>query len=338
MQTHSQIEKRVISNTETTKRAFRAFVGLMAMIFFVGMPAQALAGPSPKVKNESTGQIYTDLTVAINAATPGDSLELRGTFVGNFTITKNLMLEGVEDAVLDGGEAGTVLTIPGDIDVTVGLKNLTIQNGFSTTTPGGGINCTITTPSSLTLEKVKLVNNAGQYGGGLYFSSGNLIATECYVANNTATSMYLSGGGGGIYIIDAVASLSECEIEKNAAIGTDEGGNADGGGIFIYSSVCGLSKLKVKDNTASANGGGIAQHNGNSITTIQHCYIYRNIGAANGGGFYLQDSGDTANLIDTDLFENRSNNGGGIFAGSGTTLVLVDVEANKNRPNDIVEF
>lgn len=249
------------------------------------------------------------------------------------------MLEGVEDAVLDGGEAGTVLTIPGDIDVSVGLKNLTIQNGFSTTTPGGGINCTITTPSSLTLEKVKLVNNAAQYGGGLYFSSGNLIATECYVANNTATSMYLSGGGGGIYIIDAVASLSECEIEKNAAIGTDEGGgDADGGGIFIYSSLCALSRLKVKDNTASANGGGISQHNANSISTIQHCYIYRNIAAANGGGFYLQDSLDTSNLIDTDLFENRSNNGGGIFAGSGTRLVLVDVEANKNRPNDIVEF
>src|SRR4029077_14086413 len=78
------------------------------------------------------------LHAKISAGTPGDTLLIRGTCTGNFTVSKNLTLQGASTAAtLDGGGAGTTLTISSGAIVTV--RALTITGGAKIG-DGGGIN------------------------------------------------------------------------------------------------------------------------------------------------------------------------------------------------------
>ncbi len=53
------------------------------------------------------------LQAAIDAAGPGDTLQIQGTCFGHFVIDHDLTLEGTgDDPTLDGGGSGTVLTVP----------------------------------------------------------------------------------------------------------------------------------------------------------------------------------------------------------------------------------
>src|SRR5437899_2977513 len=69
-----------------------------------------------------------DLQAAIDAAASGSTLHVKGTCTGQFTISKDLVLEGHgKRATLDGGNAGPVLTI--QEGSTVQVVRLTITHG-----------------------------------------------------------------------------------------------------------------------------------------------------------------------------------------------------------------
>jgi hypothetical protein len=75
------------------------------------------------VVDQETQASYTSLQAAEVAASPGDTLSAIGTCTGTTVITKNLTITG--GATLDGGHAGSVLTIePG---VTLTISSLTIH-------------------------------------------------------------------------------------------------------------------------------------------------------------------------------------------------------------------
>ena len=93
---------------------------LLAFYFCVCPPLQAHEGA--KAINETTGAVFSDLQAAIDAAGSGETLRLKGTFIGPFFVAKDLTLKGF--AVLDGAQAATVLTIS---SAHVTLENLTVQ-------------------------------------------------------------------------------------------------------------------------------------------------------------------------------------------------------------------
>lgn len=118
--------------------ASSVFLALSATLL-VATSAHAAPGKKKcKVENLDTGVKYTiDLQTAIDDATAGDVLEIKGVCKGNFTINKDLTLLGkgtnFVNAALDGDHAGRVLDITGG---TVLIENLTIRNGSSNL--GGG--------------------------------------------------------------------------------------------------------------------------------------------------------------------------------------------------------
>jgi hypothetical protein len=104
-------------------------LGLLAALPWTGSIASA-APTSCEVDNSATSASYSDLQAAINAASAGNTLEVKGTCVGTSIVTKNLRIKGVtKTSILDARDAGSTLTVNPSVSVTV--NRLTIQGGDS---------------------------------------------------------------------------------------------------------------------------------------------------------------------------------------------------------------
>ena len=133
-------------------RAFKArrhvaVVACMAMSLLLLTASGAMAAQS-KCLIVGAGGSYGTLQAAVNAATAGDKLKVKGTCYGDTTISKNLTITGQSNpgfgsATLNGGNnalsPGSVIVNRG---ATVAVTGLTITGGYSATiagnTGGGG--------------------------------------------------------------------------------------------------------------------------------------------------------------------------------------------------------
>ena len=90
------------------------------------------------------------LAAAIESADPDDELEITGICTGTYTLNKDLVLTGLTSrqfpiSTLDGGQAGSTLTVLAGVNAT--LTNLTITGGTGLPDPlhlgapgdGGGL-------------------------------------------------------------------------------------------------------------------------------------------------------------------------------------------------------
>lgn len=358
-----------------TKNPF-SIVGWKPLAYFMSLltaflicSAEIQATTTPRVKNETTGATFTDLQTAINAASPGDTLKLRGRFVTNltpFTITKSLTLIGTHDAVLDGNHLTEVLliseTAPNTVIVT--LEKLRIING-NVASSGGGIN----NNANLTLRRVRVENNsAAVLGGGIFNhvdaitggnSSGHLTIQESRINENTAQTgggIASSGitstqnavlviqdsgirrnvatlSGGGVFTTSSTNTIDETEFENNRA-------SDNGGGLFQTQSTSSISRTEFVENTA-INGGGIFNDGNadvpalNSSITMSSCCLHRNTATGFGGAIDNFDGG-ILTITRSAIKHNTANvDGGGIFNAITSTLVITDSEIIHNSPNDI---
>ncbi len=182
----------------------------------------------------STGCDFVSIQAAVDAAVPGDTLELGAeTFVETVSVAKDLTLRGAGTAatVVDGGAAGTVFTVDG---AAVTLVEMTIRNG-ATAGDGGGIR-SIGATARLWLDRCVVRDNlAGSRGGGLYNADGEVVITTDEITGNTAIEF-----GGGIYNENGSVTIRASAVHGNDA--TDFGG-----GISTY------GNLTLEDSTVSGN-------------------------------------------------------------------------------------
>ncbi|MFG2876886.1 hypothetical protein ACGFYU_18150 [Streptomyces sp. NPDC048337] len=192
-----------------------------------------------------------NLQTAINNAAAGDTLLVRGTCVGNFTIGKSLSLVGSSGATLNGNNAGRTLTVNGPTTVRVSLTALTLTGG--TADNGGGLfnnGATLTLSNSTvrnntaaeagggianflgvtTVNSTTVHDNTSKYGGGIAIGPGEATGATVFrstVRNNTATQL-----GGGILGFGH-ARVVGSTITANTA----QGGPLSGGGIYNFSNM-----------------------------------------------------------------------------------------------------
>ena len=239
------------------RRIGRARVGMgaplvlaLVAILFVLAASPALA--AIRTVNCGAGD---DLQAAITAASAGDTLRVRGTCTGHFSVSTSLTLKGVGVApTLDGGGTlGTTLTIA--VGVTVVVERLTITGGDGF--DGGGIN----NLGILTLKGSKVSGNAaGNRGGGIN-NLGTLTLKESAVSGNRA----VDGSGGGILNL-GTATLKESAVSGNTA-------RFYGGGI-LNAGTATLKESAVSGNTAGGTGGGIFNDGG--IVTLEESTVSGN--------------------------------------------------------------
>ena len=239
---------------------------------------------------------------------------------GPLTVTQNLFVQGPGPSLLSisGGNAVGVFSIGSPTTVTI--FGLTIENGTTAGTGGGGIY----NAGTLNLSNSTLSNNSS------YGSNGG--SGEC-------------GCGGGIFN-DTGGTLTVANTTISGGYVRSYSGDGNGGGIFNNTgATANLSNSTVSGNVGSV-GGGIVN---NGTLTIANSNLSGNnslvcCGGGVGGGIYI--GAGTVTISNTTI---SGNAGFGIFNGgytypvpypeyAGGTLVVSDSTIANNIGGDISNF
>jgi polymorphic membrane protein len=259
-------------------------------------------------------QLGADLQAALDAAGDGDTLIIRGTCRGNFTITnKSLTLQGVGGAMLDGNRSGTVLHVLGvrpdcpyfTATQTVTIDDLRITHG-QTSADGGGILVVGAPadqmPCNVVVNVVRssvLDNTAGGSGGGIATYAARVVLTNSRVRGNSATN-----GGGATSAFDRPMQIDGSTITDNSATNV-------GGGVWVpVGGSLRVNNSAIATNSAANAGGGLqldAPYLSEQVI-IRNSVIARNR-AVTGAG--INDDIKSLILIDSTLARNQASGSGG---------------------------
>lgn len=242
---------------------------------------------------------HATIAAAIAAVRSGGTVAVcAATFEERLTIDKPLTLKGLgaSVSVIKGGAGGPVLTIVGDVAVTV--SDLTISGGEGIANPGG----------RLTLRRCTVTEQSARERGAVQ-SGGTLLVEGCRIADNVSLA-----SGGGIAVDGGQATVRNSVIEGNTA-GDYGGGIVARGGTGLA-----LENVTVTGNEA-ANGGGVAS---TVPLVVTGGTLADNFGAYGAGLF----SRGKATLNDTVISGNQGDLGGGIYAAGELNLTGAQVFSN----------
>ncbi|MCY3574379.1 MAG: LysM peptidoglycan-binding domain-containing protein [Chloroflexi bacterium] len=223
-------------------------------------------------------------------------------------ITADLTING-DDNSLSGGDLSAIFWVE-NADVTI--RNLTISNGFSSTS-GGAI---FVDGGNLILEDSSVENNeALNSGGGIYANGARVTLIRSFVRNNVADS----GTGGGIYI--AGKSDNEHRLTIDESVFYNNRASQDGGAIHATGGAVEIKKSGFQDNGAD-EGGVIEIWNGTLVmhNTTLHNNSAREGGAVNAGAD--PDSTGSVALVHNTFTSNTAWERGGSIAMTGLTATL----------------
>ncbi len=288
----------------------------------VSMPAQGMTwyvdgsvGESGDGSSPETA--FKKIQEGIDAAWHGDTVMVaEGTYVENInfkgmniTLTSSDPLDPdvVAGTIIDGNQAGSVVSFAGtEIEACV-LSGFTIRNGKGSDAGGVWGNRT-----HATIENNVISSNSVGYGGGgmndcdgsIYGNTisgnstpnfgGGLRACDGTIRDNVITDN-LAGSGGG---------LDNCQ---GTIRGNTISGNSARGGGGLYNCGGTIEENTITGNSATAvSGGGLYECNG----IIQSNRISGNSAAENGGGLSSCD----AIIRDNSISENEAGgDGGGLY-------------------------
>ncbi len=274
-----------------------AALGLVAGMLVIFTPAAVSAAPSCAVSNARTHKDYSSLQTAVDAAKAGDTLEVKGTCVGNTSVGKTVTLKGVTNKAfpgtptLDGGGTGTVVHITNG---TTTIDGLTITNGVADVESvegnpccvGGGIAVSGVTAGAHLLNSVVTGNSAGVFGGGIDVDDGTLTLESSTVSGNTSSS------SGGIDSDFGTITLIDSAVSGNVATGGGTCTSANlscAGGIWNFGGTLTLIDSTVSGNSADDRGGGIVnQLSGALVTLSGTSTISSNTAGEFGGGIWIR--------------------------------------------------
>lgn len=203
---------------------------------------------------------------------------------------------GSRRTALDGGDSvdiGGVLDLKGIFGAYT-VRDLTVQNGFATGHPGGGIHAD-NLAGSLTVVRSKVLNSSSaSTGGGIHSVADELTIKKSTIANNRAESE-----GGGIYL---------------EAVGGNTGTKTS------------LRSSTVSGNQAAGNGGGLSANGTNIggapnppvVTALNSTFAANGTRGSGGGVWAIQ--GATASLDNVTIAHNDAETdgaGGGFGGGIG---------------------
>jgi len=285
---------------------------------------------------------YSKIQDAINVSVNGDTIIVRpGTYMENINFLGKAITvkseKGADVTIIDGNQAGSVVTFQNQEDEDSIIEGFTIFNGNAS-----GIFCDNSSPV-IGLNIIK--DNSALQGGGISCNNSSPEITNNFILNNSADS----DDGGGI----ATDNYSSPIITYNfitSNIAFDEGGGIQcddysspeisyntiisnsakwGGGIecIDFSSPI-ISNNIIKDNEASSDGGGILLKPGCSPSISQNI-ILSNTATSDGGGMFStteQPAYVSNNIISLNT---AGNTGGGTFC-HNSPLILTNNTITQN--------
>jgi parallel beta-helix repeat protein len=240
---------------------------------------------------------------------------LPGTYVENIDFLGRAITliseQGPDTTIIDGNQAGSVVTFSHDEGPDSKIEGFTIRNGMSTR--GGGISCIGSSPLiSNNIISGNIVTGAQGHGGGVYLHVYSSPAiTDNIISENSADQF-----GGGIYCnYYSSPTISGNTIAFNTA--------GEGSGLFFLNWATPIVHNNIiSDNFANDGPGGGIYCEFYSSLTLSSNTITRNFSYSNGGGIWCNSSYPT--ITNCILWDNSPDE---IFVNSGDpTVSYSDVE------------
>ena len=274
--------------------------------------------------------------VAANANPGADAIDFAttGTIAltsGQLDITDSLTINGPGESALTVSGQGVSRVFGIANNPTVAIAGLTVANGWTYGSPGGGISMA---NGTVTLDHVTVTGNVAYgtlgvtgyggdgLGGGLYVAGGTLTLNQCTVSWNSAVgtpgsdSYYYdiysvgNGVGGGLYVAGGTLILDQSTVSGNEArggagsnffsYGFGYGGQAEGGGLYVAGGTVHVNQTTISGNYANGGNGGDTQGYGDKPGDG---------GSGSGGG--IRVAGGSVQIQQSSIFDN------GAFGGSG---------------------
>jgi len=233
---------------------------------------------------------FKTIQEGIDAAAMGDTVAVaEGTYLENIHFDgKNIVLtssdplnaEVVAKTIIDGNQAGSVVTFLGTEDETCVVSGFTIRNGKAER--GGGIyGRSGDNDTHATIRNNRIEENRARWGAGVLCCDGP-------IRGNTIKGNVASEEGGGICSCDGV--IEDNIINGNSA-GVTKGSSApgDGGGLAFCDGTIQSNAISQNSGSGLHRCGGVIQSNiisANSGRGLHDCdgTIQNNIIAGNSGG------------------------------------------------------
>ena len=194
--------------------------------------------------------------------------------------------------------------------------------------------------SSLTLDRVRVLDNGAISGGGIYgldslvlatgctFESNSasdhggainavgstIVATDCLFASNYAglnLAHATNGLGGAIYIIHSSVTATACVFDSNSA-------SHSGGAIRAVSSTIGVTLCDISSNAAEWFGGALFTTSDSNVTM---CDCLMTLNTAMWGGAVVAAAQSTATATNCTVGSNFAKAGGGAFLSDGQSTL-----------------
>lgn len=272
---------------------------------------------------------YTSIQAAVDAAQPGDIIKIaQGTYsdvqnvpplnTGTFTATQIVAV--TQSITLRGGYNDTFTVWDPDTYPTIldaggqGRGVAVVGAGIAPTIEG----LRITGGDAADLGGVWIGSFwTGHSGGGIYVYQATAVISDCEVTGNTAPI------GGGVTLFHSDGALTGNAIHGNTA--SDGGGS----GVYLFFSPALLRRNTVYDNQSDGGwGGGINVSDGSAI--LEHNVIYSNTTDLYGGGISLSSA--DATLTGNRIFHNTGDRGGGVHVYLGNTILTGNVITSNVSP------
>ncbi len=245
---------------------------------------------------------YSTIQAGIDAAMEGGLVIVSpGTYPENIDFLGKAITvrseEGAEVTIIDGNQAGSVVTFSNGESEWSLLDGFTIRNGHARY--GGGLFCLNSSP---TIENCTISGNRGYidqgytYGGGIYCKESSPTIVGCTILENTAKS------SGGVHCDSSSSpTITNCTIMGNVA-------TYYGGGVGCsHSSDPFIVNCVISDNTSSRYGGAIRC---SSSPSIMNCSIFRNRSDLGGG---ISIHGSSPMITHCSFADNSAGSGGAVY-------------------------
>jgi hypothetical protein len=260
------------------------------------MFASAVDASTARCVVTAAGAQYGTLQEAVNAASPGDTLEVTGTCYGDTSITKNVSVVGKSGkATLNGGNSsqhpGSVIFVR---EATVNILRLVITGGYNS-------ECVVPPERCENSPKGEYTSETAEKGGGIENLRGEVTLSHSTVsANVAAPSQYNPSvhtfGGGGIYNEEGSLTLIHSTVSGNEGLGKGGGINNEAGTLTLTDSTVSGNATRGSERGIGGSlcnpGGGIF-NNGGGVVTIAHSTVSDNQAGGElcgGGGIYNEGS------------------------------------------------
>lgn len=303
---------------------------------------------------------YAAIQTAIDAAVDGDKVLVdAGTFFENIDfLGKGIVLEstgGAAVTVIDGGRAGSVITLTKGEDEFTRLRGFTLTNGTGAAEPnpsGGGITCIGSAPR---IEDNVIESNQASYAGGGIYCAGKLSPLEAgpRIEGNTIQDNEAEKYGGGIFIIDCDPEIRGNFVSQNECLhfgsmgggiacwdasprifGNEIAGNhveLYGAGVCCWFAGIELDSNLLHDNDAGDTGGAVACLHSDPV--LVNNVMYANTAGVHGGGVSATNSSIPV-VTNNTLHENQAGaSGGGLFSHDSTVTLCNTILWNNASPS-----